>query len=69
MRIFFSAFIGSKSDWLPSRRSVLIQIGGWVIVRLGHWRSASWTGGKAVYLVAGLAIMMCSAKRFSMAKY
>jgi hypothetical protein len=27
MRILRSAFIGSKSAWLPSRRSVLIQIG------------------------------------------
>jgi hypothetical protein len=27
MRILRSAFIGSNSAWLPSRRSVLIQIG------------------------------------------
>jgi hypothetical protein len=52
-RIFLSAFIGSKRAWLPSRRSVLIQTGGVVMVRLGHWRSASWTGGKAAYLAAG----------------
>ena len=28
MRILRSPFMGSKSDWLPSRRSVLIHTGG-----------------------------------------
>src|SRR5574343_1190013 len=50
MRIFLSAFIGSKRAWLPSRRSVLIQIGACVMLRLGHWRSVRAMGGKAVYL-------------------
>ena len=53
MRILRSAFIGSNSDWLPSRKSVLIQIGGWVRVRPGHCRSTNGTGGKAWYLLAG----------------
>ena len=35
MRILRSTFIGSKRAWLPSRRSVLIQIGGALIVRFG----------------------------------
>jgi hypothetical protein len=39
MRILRSMFIGSNKAWLPSRKSVLIQIGGVVMVRLGHWRS------------------------------
>ena len=30
------ALIGSISAWLPSRRSVLIQIGGLLITWLGH---------------------------------
>ena len=56
--IFFSAFIGSNKAWLPSRKSVLIQIGGVVMTRLGHWRSTSWIGAKAVYLAAGFGNMM-----------
>jgi hypothetical protein len=36
---------------------VLIQIGGWVIVRFGHWRLVSGTAGKARYLAAGLVNM------------
>ena len=35
-RRFFSAFIGSISDWLPSRMSVDSQRGGAVMTRLGH---------------------------------
>ena len=35
-----SRFIGSNSAWLPSRRSVESQTGGWVSVREGHCRSA-----------------------------
>jgi hypothetical protein len=58
MRILRSAFIGSKSAWLPSRRSVLIQIGGALSVRPGHCRSASWTAGKGVYLREGLFNMI-----------
>jgi hypothetical protein len=54
MRILRSAFIGSNSDWLPSRRSELIQIGGLVMLREGHWRLGKSMLGKARYLVAGL---------------
>ena len=53
MRSLRSRFMGSNSDWLPSRKSVLIQIGGVVMVRLGHWRSGKSMAGKARYLVAG----------------
>jgi hypothetical protein len=56
-RSFFSGLIGSIRAWLPSRRSVLIQIGGWVMMRFGHWRSASGTAGKGRYLAAGLVNM------------
>ena len=66
MRILRSAFIGSNSAWLPSRRSVLIQTGGAVMVRLGHWRSASWTAGKGVYLVAGFFNMVVLPNRLTM---
>src|SRR5471032_3384837 len=60
-RSFFSALIGSISAWLPSRRSVLIQIGGLVMTWLGQWRSDNWTGGKARYFAAGFCnIMGCS---------
>src|SRR5471032_658544 len=60
-RSFFSALIGSISAWLPSRRSVLIQIGGLVMTWFGHWRSDNWTGGKARYFAAGFFnIMGCS---------
>jgi hypothetical protein len=63
MRIFFSAFIGSKSDWLPSRRSVLIQIGGFSMMRFGQLRSTSFTGGNAWYLVFGVCNMMVAPGR------
>jgi hypothetical protein len=46
--------MGSNRDWLPSRKSVLIQIGGWVIERVGHCRFGKSMAGKARYLVAGL---------------
>ena len=49
MRSFFSPFMGSKSDWLPSRRSVLIHTGGWLMTWSGQVRSFKPTGGKAVY--------------------
>lgn len=35
-----AASMGSISAWLPSRMSVLIQIGGALGRRVGHWRSA-----------------------------
>ena len=57
-----SAFIGSNRDWLPSRRSVLIQIGGWVCVRLGHWRSAKATGVNGRYLRVGSCNMIQSSR-------
>ena len=69
MRIFFSAFIGSKSAWLPSRRSVLIQIGAWVMVRPGHWRSTRLTGGKGTYLACDGCMALLRGKSFSMTKY
>ena len=53
IRILRSPFIGSNKAWLPSRKSVLIQAGACVRILFGHWRSASLTGGKAVYFVAG----------------
>ncbi|MNR54836.1 hypothetical protein D3C85_1751010 [compost metagenome] len=53
MRSFLSASIGSISDWLPSRRSELSQIGAWVMVFDGQVRSAMAICGKARYLVDG----------------
>src|SRR5471032_309389 len=44
-RNFLSALIGSINAWLPSRRSVLIQIGGLLMTLFGHWRSDNCTGG------------------------
>ncbi len=38
-RCLRAEFIGSKSAWLPSRRSVDSQVGAAVMVRDGHWRS------------------------------
>ena len=58
MRILRSAFIGSNSAWLPSRRSVLIQIGALSMSLPGHWRSVSMTAGKGRYLVAGWGNIM-----------
>ena len=52
--------IGSISDWLPSRRSVLIQIGACSIVRLGHFRPVRRTAGKGRYFSAGLRNMIVS---------
>jgi hypothetical protein len=43
---------------LPSRKSVLIQTGGAVMVRFGHWRSVSGTAGKGRYLADGLVNMV-----------
>ena len=50
-----STLIGSIKDWLPSRRSVLIQIGGWVIRLVGQVRSekSRSKGLNGMYLVAG----------------
>jgi hypothetical protein len=47
MRILRSMFIGSKSAWLPSRRSVLIQIGAFSMIAVRPLRSTSFTGGNA----------------------
>ena len=59
IRILRAASIGSNSAWLPSRRSVLIQIGAFVIVRDGHVRSGRLTGVNGRYFVAGFfSIMM-----------
>ena len=63
MRSLRSRFMGSNSDWLPSRRSVLIQIGGCVMVRLGHWRSGKGMAGKAWYLVDGCESIHSSGKQ------
>ena len=58
MRILRSTFIGSNSAWLPSRRSVLIQIGARSMSLFGHWRSASAIGAKGRYLAAGFCNIM-----------
>src|SRR5450830_1861741 len=47
--ILRSAFIGSNKAWLPSRKSVDNHKGAWVMVREGHWRSASAIGAKGAY--------------------
>ncbi len=52
-RVFFSPSIGSISAWLPSRRSVDSQRGGWVMVRDGHSRLGRSICGKGRYLVEG----------------
>src|SRR5690606_10087895 len=60
MRILRSTLMGSIRDWLPSRKSVLIQIGG-VVMRLdGHVRSekSRWKGTNGTYFSAGFEIMM-----------
>jgi hypothetical protein len=45
MRSLRATFIGSISDWLPSRRSTLHQMGGLVICFSGQVRSGKETGG------------------------
>ena len=57
-RSFFSVLIGSIKAWLPSRRSVLIQIGGRVMVLFGQVRSCKAMAGKGRYLAEGFCIMM-----------
>ena len=57
-RSFFSGLIGSIRAWLPSRRSVLIQIGGWVMVFDGQVRSCKAMAGNGRYLAEGFCIMM-----------
>src|SRR5438045_787948 len=49
--------MGSIRAWLPSRRSTLHQIGGVVIARLGHVRSAISMGVNGRYLAAGVGNM------------
>ena len=49
-RIFFAASIGSISDWLPSRRSELSQIGAWVMAFDGGCdRGCRWPGRHGIY--------------------
>src|SRR5215469_1460937 len=55
--VFCSMLIGSISDWLPSRRSVLIQIGARSTVRVGHLRPFKRMAGKGRYFSAGLRNM------------
>jgi hypothetical protein len=50
-----SALIGSISAWLPSRRSVLIQIGGLLMIGVRPGRSVNLTAGKARYWSLGSA--------------
>ena len=50
---FCPTFMGTASAWLPSRRSTLHQMGGWVRTRLGQRRSGRVTGGNALYFVDG----------------
>src|SRR5690554_3736646 len=60
MRSLRSTFMGSINDWLPSRKSVLIQMGGWVMRLLGQVRSeksrSKATNGR--YFSAGFGIMV-----------
>ncbi|MCY1543740.1 hypothetical protein D9M68_795690 [compost metagenome] len=57
-RIFFAASIGSISDWLPSRRSELHQIGTSLMVFDGQLRSGRSMAGKARYLLDGSLSML-----------
>lgn len=52
-RIFFAASIGSISDWLPSRRSELHQIGTSVMVFDGQVRSGRLMAGNGRYFCEG----------------
>src|ERR1700754_4739534 len=56
--------MGSISAWLPSRRSTLHHMGGAVITRPGHVRSAMSMGLKGRYLSEGVRNMV----RFSLGK-
>src|SRR6266851_7420580 len=57
IRVLRSESIGSISAWLPSRRSTAHQIGGLVMVLVGHCRSLSWMGLKATYFSPAVGIM------------
>ncbi|CAN1598890.1 protein of unknown function [Pseudomonas mediterranea] len=57
-RSFLTASIGSISDWLPSRRSELHQIGAAVMVFDGQVRSGRLMVGKARYLEDGSLSML-----------
>src|SRR5699024_377085 len=59
-RSFCSGFMGSMSAWLPSRKSVLIQMGALVMVLEGQVRSLkpSLKGGKGIYFLEGSEIMI-----------
>ncbi|MNO66493.1 hypothetical protein D3C76_572820 [compost metagenome] len=67
-RSFFSESIGSISDWLPSRRSELHQIGGSVMALDGQVRSGRSMVGNARYFFEGSlsmvmeAILVCAAE-------
>jgi len=57
-RSFFTASIGSISDWLPSRRSELHQIGAVVMVFDGQVRSGISMVGNARYFEDGSLSML-----------
>ena len=57
-RSFFTASIGSISDWLPSRRSELHQIGASVMVFDGQVRSGISMVGNARYFEDGSLSML-----------
>ncbi|MNQ53353.1 hypothetical protein D3C85_673910 [compost metagenome] len=63
-RIFLAASIGSISDWLPSRRSELHQIGTSVMVFDGQVRSGRSMAGKARYLRDGSFSMLMGQSLF-----
>ncbi|MCY1505196.1 hypothetical protein D9M68_393930 [compost metagenome] len=64
-RIFLVASIGSISDWLPSRRSELHQIGTSVMVFDGQVRSGRSMAGKARYLRDGSFSMLMGQSFFA----
>jgi hypothetical protein len=53
MRSLRSTLIGSIRAWFPSRRSVLIQMGGCSMMRSGQARDVVGTVGKRRYFAAG----------------
>src|SRR5882724_11872955 len=63
MRNLRAGSIGSIRAWLPSRRSTLHQVGGAVIARLGHVRSAMSMGVNGRYLDAGVGNMSAFSDR------
>ncbi|MCY1405242.1 hypothetical protein D9M71_204790 [compost metagenome] len=63
-RSFFAGSIGSISDWLPSRRSELHQIGTSVMVFDGQVRSGRLIAGKARYFWDGSFNMLMNGNPF-----